>query len=42
MGDKMAAKNTVQKIGLPLVPGSPSTVQDQEEALKIANKIGIR
>lgn len=40
MGDKMAAKNTVQKIGLPLVPGSPSTVKTKEEALKIANKIG--
>jgi acetyl-CoA carboxylase biotin carboxylase subunit len=40
MGDKTAAKSTVQKIGLPLVPGSPSNIKSKEEALKIAKKIG--
>ncbi|HOW42709.1 MAG TPA: acetyl-CoA carboxylase biotin carboxylase subunit [Candidatus Omnitrophota bacterium] len=40
MGDKMAAKNTVHKIGLPLVPGSDGVVKSKEEALKVAKRIG--
>jgi acetyl-CoA carboxylase biotin carboxylase subunit len=40
MGDKMAARTTMQKIGLPIVPGSTSTVKSKEEALKTAQKIG--
>ncbi len=39
-GDKMTARNTMQKAGLPIVPGSPNAVKDKEEAIKIANKIG--
>lgn len=40
MGDKSLAKETVRKVGLPLVPGSKTPVNDQDEALKIAKKIG--
>ncbi len=40
MGDKMAARTTMQKIGLPIVPGSTSTVKSKEEALKTAQRIG--
>lgn len=40
MGDKMAARTTVQKAGLPIVPGSSAAVRNKEEALKIAKKIG--
>lgn len=40
MGDKMAAKTSVHKVGLPLVPGSDSTIKTKEEALKIAKRIG--
>lgn len=40
MGDKMAARTTMQKIGLPIVPGSTSIVKNKEEAIKIARKIG--
>jgi acetyl-CoA carboxylase biotin carboxylase subunit len=40
MGDKMSARTTVQKLGLPIVPGSQGTVKTKEEALKIAQKIG--
>ncbi len=40
MGDKMAAKSTVHKIGLPLVPGSDGVVKSKEEALKVAKRIG--
>lgn len=39
MGDKLAAKNTVRRIGLPVVPGTDKVVKTKEEALKIANKL---
>lgn len=39
MGDKMAARNHMQKIKVPVVPGSPDIIKTKEEALKIANKI---
>ena len=40
MGDKMAARTTMQKAGLPIVPGSRSTIKNKEEALKTAKLIG--
>ncbi|MGD0335787.1 MAG: acetyl-CoA carboxylase biotin carboxylase subunit [Candidatus Omnitrophota bacterium] len=40
MGDKMAARLTMQKAGLPIVPGSTAVVKNKEEALKIAKAIG--
>lgn len=40
MGDKMAARSTVQKIGVPIVPGSMTAVKSKEEAIKLAQKIG--
>jgi acetyl-CoA carboxylase biotin carboxylase subunit len=40
MGDKMAARATMKKAGLPIVPGSTSIVKNKEEALKTANLIG--
>ncbi len=40
MGDKMVARTTMQKAGLPIVPGSPSAVLNKEDALKVAKKIG--
>ncbi|MCX5703722.1 MAG: acetyl-CoA carboxylase biotin carboxylase subunit [Candidatus Omnitrophica bacterium] len=40
MGDKMAARATMQKAGLPIVPGSASIVKNKEEALKTAKAIG--
>jgi acetyl-CoA carboxylase biotin carboxylase subunit len=40
MGDKMQARQTMQKAGLPIVPGSSSAVKSKEEALKVAKKIG--
>ncbi len=40
MGDKMAARTNMQKVGLPIVPGSAAAVKNKEEALKIARKIG--
>ncbi len=40
MGDKMAARMTMQKAGLPIVPGSRATIKNKEEALKTAKAIG--
>ncbi len=39
MGDKMAARETMRKVGIPIVPGTESAVKDKDEALKIAKKI---
>ncbi len=40
MGDKVEAKRTAGKLGLPLVPGSDGAIEDIAEARKIAAKIG--
>jgi acetyl-CoA carboxylase biotin carboxylase subunit len=40
MGDKVEAKRTAGKLGLPLVPGSDGAVSDPVEAAKIAEAIG--
>jgi acetyl-CoA carboxylase biotin carboxylase subunit len=40
MGDKVEAKRTAGKLGLPLVPGSDGAVSDIAEAEKIAAEIG--
>jgi len=40
MGDKVTAKETVAKLGVPTVPGSAGGVPNVEEAIKIAEKIG--
>jgi len=40
MGDKVEAKRTAGKLGLPLVPGSAGAVSDTIEAEKIAEEIG--
>ena len=40
MGDKMAARATMQKAGLPIVPGSTTIVKNKEEATKTARRIG--
>jgi len=40
MGDKVEAKRTAGKLGLPLVPGSDGAVSEIGEAAKIAEEIG--
>jgi acetyl-CoA carboxylase biotin carboxylase subunit len=40
MGDKMAARTSMQKAGLPIVPGSRAIIKNKEEALKTAKMIG--
>jgi acetyl-CoA carboxylase biotin carboxylase subunit len=40
MGDKIKAKETAQKLGIPVVPGSAGAVTTDAEAKKIARAIG--
>jgi acetyl-CoA carboxylase biotin carboxylase subunit len=40
MGDKIQAKESMRKAGLPLIPGSKGGINSKEDALKIAQKIG--
>jgi len=40
MGDKMAARSTMQKAGIPIINGSSSEIKNKDEALKIAQRIG--
>ena len=41
MGDKVEAKITAAKAGLPLVPGSPGAVHTIEEATEVAKEVGF-
>ena len=41
MGDKIEAKQTAKKLGIPVVPGSDGGITDDVEALKVAKKIGF-
>ncbi|MGH7658518.1 MAG: biotin carboxylase N-terminal domain-containing protein, partial [Gemmatimonadales bacterium] len=40
MGDKATARKLATLAGVPTVPGSPETLEDMDEALKIAGEIG--
>ena len=41
MGDKIAAKDTARKLGIPVVPGSEGAVTSETQALKIAKEMGF-
>ena len=41
MGDKITAKETVKKAGIPVVPGSDGGVNSYAEAKKVAQKVGF-
>jgi acetyl-CoA carboxylase, biotin carboxylase subunit len=40
MGDKIAAKDTVKRLGIPVVPGSEGGVTTEEEARRVSDEIG--
>lgn len=40
MGDKIAAKETAKRLGIPVVPGSDGAVQSVAEATAVANEMG--
>ena len=39
-GDKAIARQEMQKVGIPVIPGSKGVIKNQEEALRIAKKFG--
>ena len=41
MGDKIEAKRTAKRLGIPCVPGSEGGVTEDDEAMKIAKDIGF-
>ncbi|MBV9557511.1 MAG: acetyl-CoA carboxylase biotin carboxylase subunit [Pseudolabrys sp.] len=41
MGDKIEAKRTAKRLGIPVVPGSEGGISSDAEAAKIANEIGF-
>ena len=41
MGDKSRAKKAMIRAGVPVVPGSPGVVEDEESALRIARETGF-
>lgn len=40
MGDKIKAKDTMKKAGVPIVPGSDKVIENKDDALKTAKEIG--
>ena len=40
LGDKVEARKLAQKAKVPVVPGSEGVIQDEKEAMKLANEIG--
>jgi len=40
LGDKIQARRLAKKAEVPIVPGSEGVIEDEAEALKLANKIG--
>lgn len=40
MGDKSNARKTMIKAGVPVTPGSDDVLQDEDDALKVAHKMG--
>ncbi|WP_085899848.1 acetyl-CoA carboxylase biotin carboxylase subunit [Kiloniella majae] len=40
MGDKVAAKDTAIKLGIPVVPGSDGALESAEDGIRIAKEIG--
>ncbi|RXF73984.1 acetyl-CoA carboxylase biotin carboxylase subunit [Hansschlegelia zhihuaiae] len=41
MGDKIAAKQTAKRLGIPVVPGSEGGITDDVEAMLVAREIGF-
>jgi len=40
MGDKARAKETAAKAGVPVIPGSPGTIENEQDAFRIAARMG--
>src|SRR5437588_5770257 len=40
MGEKVAARNAMREAGIPILPGSETAIQSEEEAITVAREIG--
>jgi len=41
MGDKVAARQAMERAGVPCVPGSPDVIEDDAEVVRVAKEIGL-
>jgi acetyl-CoA carboxylase, biotin carboxylase subunit len=41
MGDKIAAKDTARRLGIPVVPGSDGAIKNEAHAIKVAKEMGF-
>ena len=41
MGDKIEAKKTAMRLGIPCVPGSKGAITEDEEGLRVGQEIGF-
>ena len=41
MGNKASARETMKKAGVPIIPGSDGVIEDFDDALKLADKMGF-
>jgi acetyl-CoA carboxylase biotin carboxylase subunit len=41
MGDKIEAKDTAKRLGIPVVPGSDGAIRNEAQALKVAKEMGF-
>ncbi len=41
MGDKSRARKAMMKAGVPVLPGSPGVVEDEEKAVRLAREVGF-
>jgi acetyl-CoA carboxylase, biotin carboxylase subunit len=41
MGDKIEAKSTAKRLGIPVVPGSDGAITDEAQALRVAKSMGF-
>ncbi len=41
LGDKMSARKTMMNSGVPVVPGSEGGIEDEAQAVRLANEIGL-
>ena len=41
MGDKIAAKDTARRLGIPVVPGSDGAIKNEAQAIKVAKEMGF-
>ena len=41
MGDKAMARETVSKAGVPIIPGSDGPIENEKDAIRVAQRIGF-